>query len=519
MTSTIDWKILFIDDEKDIREVMTITLEDAGYKVVTAENGQTGIRLCQEIAPQIVITDIRMPKMDGIQVLETLKSMNPDIEVIVVTAFGEMDISIQALQLDASDFITKPINDEALHMALKRAKHRYLTRKELKDYTALLEREKAQTSQELIKTISFQKNLIENSMDGILGCDEKETVVIFNKAMESMLGYSKDAVLNQMTLNNFFLAEEKKRFKAELANESFGGADKLFLYETTMLNHEGHMVPVQVSASVLSDQDRGNGLVCFFRDLREINKLEREIADQASILHQDKMMSLGRLAASVVHEINNPLFGVLNYLQLMSRVLERGPLDKAQSEKFKRYLDLTEKETSRCSQIISSLLTFSRKSPPSFDKVQIDELLNRCAILSQHKLALSNIKLSYSVDPAIPPVLGDFNQLQQCLFNLIFNAIDAMPEGGAINIEGKRDKTKGRVLITVKDTGPGISHKDLPHIFEPFFTTKDEGFGVGLGLSTVYGIMERHDGSVTVESKPGEGSAFTLELPLPEIET
>ena len=516
MTSAIDWKIIIIDDEKDIRDVMTITLEDANFKVFSAENGQSGVQLCREISPQIVITDIRMPKMNGIQVLETLKSMNPDIEVIVITAFGEMDVAIQALQLDASDFITKPINDEALHMALKRAKQRYLTRKEIKDYTTLLEKEKSQTSQELINTIFFQKNLVENSIDGILGCDENEIVITFNNAMERMLGYSKDIVLNKMSFHQFFSAEERQRFNSEIEKKSYGGVGKLFLYETTLLNHEGHKVPVQVSATVLSNEESGDGLVCFFRDLREISELEREIADQARILHQDKMMSLGRLAASVVHEINNPLFGVLNYLQLMSRKLERSPLNEMQGEKFKQYLELAEKETSRCSQIISSLLTFSRKSPPSFDRLNIDELLDRCAILCQHKLELSNIELHHSVDPQIPSALGDFNQLQQCLFNLIFNAIDAMPDGGTIDIESKYDKNKNRVLIIVKDTGHGIPEKDLPHIFEPFFTTKDERFGVGLGLSTVFGIMEHHNGTVHVESMAGEGSKFTIELPLSE---
>jgi len=114
MAPTFDWKILFIDDEEGIRKVMTVTLEDAGYEVVTAYDGENGVRLCEEISPHIVITDVRMPKMDGIQVLEAVKKIDPDIEVIVATAFGEMDLAIRALQLDASDFITKPINDEVL---------------------------------------------------------------------------------------------------------------------------------------------------------------------------------------------------------------------------------------------------------------------------------------------------------------------------------------------------------------------------------------------------------------------
>jgi signal transduction histidine kinase len=178
-----------------------------------------------------------------------------------------------------------------------------------------------------------------------------------------------------------------------------------------------------------------------------------------------------------------------------------------------------ETETSRCSQIISNLLTFSRKSPPSFAQTEIHDLMERCAILSQHKLQLSNISLAHTVEPGTPPVYGDFNQLQQCIFNLIFNAIDAMPDGGTINLDGRYDEDKDRVIIAVKDTGPGIPEDDLPHIFEPFFSTKDEGYGVGLGLSTAYGIMERHNGSINVENNPGKGATFILEIPPFRAET
>ena len=161
-----DWKIVLIDDEEDILDVMTISLEDSGCQVETAANGEAELRLWEEILPQIVVTDILMPKMDGIQVLKIIKERFPDTEVIVVTAFGDMELAIQALQFDASDFIVKPINDQALHLALKRTKNRYAYKKQLRDYTAFLEKEKAQTAQELIRTYSFQKNLTESSMDG-----------------------------------------------------------------------------------------------------------------------------------------------------------------------------------------------------------------------------------------------------------------------------------------------------------------------------------------------------------------
>jgi signal transduction histidine kinase len=302
--------------------------------------------------------------------------------------------------------------------------------------------------------------------------------------------------------------------KEELSSNTYGGENRLILYETSLLEKSGREIPVQVSASLLFDQGHQNGLVCFFRDLREIRKLEREVSDQARILHQDKMMSLGRLAASVVHEINNPLSGILNYLRLMSRILRQGALSEDRKEKFQRYLGLVENETNRCSQIVSGLLSFSRISPPSFGNVQIDELLQRCILLSQHKLELSNIRLESSIQPNLPPVNGDFNQLQQCVINLIFNALDAMPEGGNLTLNSRLEGNGGKVIISVRDSGRGIPPEHLPHIFEPFFTTKNEGYGVGLGLSTVYGIIERHNGSVHVESRPGKGTAIMLELPV-----
>ena len=508
------WKIVLIDDEEDIREVMAVALQDAGYTVETAADGATGIELCAAIYPQIVITDIRMPGIDGLQVLETIKGKFPDIEVIVVTAFGEMDLAIRALQLDASDFVTKPISDEALNLALKRAKNRFTSRKQLKDYATILEKEKAETSQELLSNIAFQRNLIESSMDGILACDENNIVVIFNRSMEKMLNYAKEEALLTMTIGQFFASGEHERFRQKLSNKMYGGADRLMLYETRLLEKSGREIPAQVSAALLFDQGRENGLVCFFRDLRKIRKLEHEISDQARILHQDKMMSLGRLAASVVHEINNPLSGVLNYLRLMSRILGQGPLADDRQEKFKRYLDLVETETSRCSQIVSSLLSFSRRSPPSFGPVQIEKLLQRCIILSRHKLELNNIQLESDVEPNLPSVNGDFNQLQQCVINLIFNAIDVMPDGGTLNITASNDVEEKSVTIAVNDTGPGIDQADLAHIFEPFVTTKSEGYGVGLGLSTVYGIMERHGGSIDAASPPGEGATFRLKLPV-----
>jgi len=507
------WAIVLIDDEEDIREVMSLALADAGYEVQTAPDGETGLRMCTASPPQIVITDIRMPGMNGLQVLERVKHQFPDTEVIVATAFGEMELAIRALQLDASDFITKPIGSDNLFLALQRARERYTSRRRLKDYTLLLEREKAETSQQLLKTIAFQRNLIESSMDGILGVDEQQIVVIYNHSMEQLLGIPRDQVLQKMALSRFFRPDEAVRFESELRGERFGGRNRLFLFETLLKTGYGREIPVQVSAAVLSDDGRESGLVGFFRDLREFRRLERELADQARILHQDKMMSLGRLAASVVHEINNPLSGILNYLRLMSRLLQEGAFTDERRDKFRRYLGIAETETSRCSQIVSNLLSFSRRSPAAFAAVDIAELIRRCILLSQHKLELSQIRLESRVSPGLPAVEGDFNQLQQCVINLIFNAIDAMPQGGRLSLDAGAGDSPQTVTIRVQDTGPGIPAEHLSSIFEPFFTTKSEGHGLGLGLSTVFGIVERHHGTVEARNLEGCGALFVITLP------
>jgi two-component system NtrC family sensor kinase len=508
------WKVLIIDDEEGIRKVLSITLADAGYQVLTAADGESGIRLCRESSPQIVITDIRMPGMDGIEVLRRIKGEDSEKEVIVVTAFGEMDIAIRALQLDASDFITKPMNDEALFIALERAKERYRIRKELLDYTELLENRWMDTAAELAKTFHFQNNLIESSIDGILGCDRDGKVITFNRSLEKMLGYSKDEVFGKMLFDQFFPLGSAERLREEIYSETYGGKNRLFLFETELRAKAGEKIPVQVSATALFEEGEEIGLVGFFRDLREIRGLEQQFADQTRIIHQQKMMSLGRLAASVVHEINNPLAGILNYIRLMIKIIDRGPLGGEHLAKFQKYLGLVESETGRCAKIVSNLLAFSRKAKMEFREVNTTDLLQKCIMLSQHKLTLQNIQVNSDLAPGIPKIWGDFNQIQQCIINLIFNAIDAMPEGGALSLESAFNPKEKLVEIKVADTGRGIAKEDLPHIFEPFYTTKVEGEGLGLGLSTVYGIIDRHRGTISVDSQPGKGTVFTLKIPI-----
>jgi len=509
MGRKIEWKIVLIDDESGIRKITGIALKDWGYLVETAENGQAGIQACNSFFPHIVITDVKMPGMDGLQVLEAIKNDHPDMEVIVMTAFGDIDTAIRAIQLDASDFVTKPVNDKALLLALDRAKNRYLSRKQVREYTRLLETGWSSTTETLLKNFTFQEQIINSSINGIIACGIDEKVRIFNPSAEKMLGYNKDQVVEKKRLKDLLATGEAEHIYRALESDQYGGKNRINLMESVMQSVNSMEIPVQVSASVLSDAGDKNGILICIRDLREIRRIEREMADQEKTLHQDKMMSLGKLAASMIHEINNPLSGILNYMRLMAIMVKKG-LSEEKIDKFSNYLDVSIGEISRCSDIVSNLLTFSRKSAISYEAIQVKALVERCARLSKHKLELQNIKLHVDIDPDIPAILADANQIQQCVINLIFNALDAVKSDGDVWLSASFDPKNGHVEIHVKDTGKGILSEDMPNIFEPFFTTKDEGYGVGLGLSSVYGIMESHGGSVRVQDTSECGTHFVL---------
>lgn len=487
-------------------------LADAGYATAVAADGRAGIERCRTFDPHIVITDIRMPRMDGLQVLEELKRRGSGVEVIVVTAFGDMALAVRALQLDASDFIHKPIDHTALVTAVERARQRSETRRQLSQYTRFLEAGWSETTRELMETFAYQHRLIESAIDGILGCNARDVVVTYNARLEEMLGYPKRMAVRRMQLCDLFDPPGWIDFQRSFSGDSHGGPDRLDLYETCLRARDGQKIPVQLSAVTIRAGIRREGMVCFVRDLRQLRRMEQQMADQARLLHQDKMISLGRLAASVAHEINNPLSGVLNYLRLMQRVLgEAEPQERCDA--FRRYLAISEQEVARCAGVVSNLLTFARKSPVDFQPVLVDDFLQCCLNLTRHRFEMGHIQIHLQCAPDLPPVHGDANQLQQCLLNLMFNAIDAMPQGGHLTLSAAPAPEGRHVLIRVEDSGGGIAPENLPHIFEPFFSTKAADLRIGLGLATTHDIVERHRGTIDVHSLVGQGAAFTIRLP------
>jgi len=234
------------------------------------------------------------------------------------------------------------------------------------------------------------------------------------------------------------------------------------------------------------------------------------------LLHQDKMSSLGKLSASVVHEINNPIAGVLNLIILMKRIIGEDGISQKEIDQFKQYLDLMETETRRTSRIVSNLLAFSRQSKMEPRRLSINRLIEQTLFINSNLLKISGVKVVKNLDPKLPDLVGSEDQLQQVFMNLVSNAAEAMEAttGGVLKIESRLLASEDKIQVNVKDTGPGIPYVNISKLFEPFFTTKKKGKGVGLGLSVAYGIIQEHGGSIFVRSTVGNGATFQVRLPL-----
>jgi two-component system NtrC family sensor kinase len=245
--------------------------------------------------------------------------------------------------------------------------------------------------------------------------------------------------------------------------------------------------------------------------------LERQVEErtlalrgaQAQLIQREKLASLGKLSASIAHEINNPLAGILTFSKLMVRTMEEGPLGEAGRAESVQRLKLIQRETERCTAIVRNLLDFARQRPPDLRDVDIRAALDESLALVDHQVQMQGIALETQLD-SHPVARADFGQLRQAFVNVMLNACDAMGKGGRLTVRCRAEA--GEAVVSIADTGSGISEQDLPRIFDPFFTTKEKG--TGLGLSVVYGIVQGLGGRLDIESRPGDGTIVLFRFPL-----
>lgn len=249
--------------------------------------------------------------------------------------------------------------------------------------------------------------------------------------------------------------------------------------------------------------------------------LEKKVAERTAqlrateqkLIQSDRLASLGQLSASVAHEINNPLAGVINFGKLMQRIMGEGNVPPERQADFRTYLDHIVTETSRCGNIVRDLLVFARHQQPSREPHDFNEIVRRTLAVIHHRLELGEVEAKLELAEDLPEVVCDASQMQQIVINLVLNAAEAM-EAGFVTIRTAGEAGGRRVRLEVCDTGSGIDPEHLDRIYDPFFSTKAEGQGTGLGLAVVYGIVNAHGGQIEVQSEIGRGTVFTVLLPV-----
>jgi len=285
----------------------------------------------------------------------------------------------------------------------------------------------------------------------------------------------------------------------------------------------GHVIPID------SDDEMGHLARSFNQmteslqkandEIREwIRTLEQKVEErtkelketQFQLMHTEKLAALGKIAATVAHEINNPLTGVFTYVKLMERKIEEGKDAAPDVEKFREYLSTMSREIQRTSAIVHNLLDFTRPKELSRKTVSLNSLVDESLEIVRNKLAISNITVEKKMDP-LPEIPADPSQMKQVFINLVINACEAMEGGGVLTIKSWHDRARNMEMVSFADTGPGISPEVLSHVFDPFYTTKEKG--TGLGLAVVYGIITRHNGKIEVKSSPGSGTQMIVSLP------
>jgi len=373
---------------------------------------------------------------------------------------------------------------------------------------------------ESIRDISRVKNLerqysemrelidkvVQSSVSGIMAADRSGNIILMNEAAEKLFGYSiLDA--NEVNIENFYPPGVAREIMRKLRDESFGGRGKLPITNVKILTQSKQEVPVEMTAAIIYEGDKEAATAAIFNDLREKQAVAKKLEEaEEQLAHSEKLASIGRLAAGVAHEINNPLTSILLYGNMMHESFEA---DHPLSEHLRFILE----DAQRCTEIVKNLLAYSRQAAPSKAVFYLNNMVNESLALIRDQKFFMNVNVVKNFDDHQILVNADKNQLCQVLINLLINAFDAMERKGTLTLTTYRDPELHRAFIEVSDTGCGIPEKNLSKVFDPFFTTKELGKGTGLGLSMAYGIMQENQGSISVKSTGPSGTTILLELP------
>jgi two-component system phosphate regulon sensor histidine kinase PhoR len=486
--------ILVIDDEQIMRDGCSRILSKDGWSIFSAENGAQGLEQIKGHAENldVILLDLMMPGMSGMEVLDHVRTYDPNLLVIVITGYATVESAVEAMKKGAYDFIPKPFTPDQLRIVVRRA----LERRTLQKEAEFLRKEREKSLRDIATEKSKIKTIINCMGDGVLVCDRDSCIVLSNPAASRMLKAPETCLLGNY-LNQCNLPQDLSRTIEESLQTKDRGyssvSQELSVGEPGEIFLRAHTAPVR------NDLGETMGSVTVLQDISHLKEL-------------DKMKS--EFIAMVTHELRAPIAVVEQQLTVILNKMA-GEV----TEKQEQLLSRAKERTRGLLDLIRDLLDLSKieagKMVQYKEPLSLQEVIQRAVDLMKSDAENKKIDLQFSSPPKISLIQADRNSLEGIFTNLISNAIKYTPEGGRVWV--RLDEESGFVRADVSDTGIGIKKEDLPRIFDKFYRVKTKEtsriVGTGLGLSIVKSIVDAHLGSITVKSQEGEGTTFTVAFP------
>jgi PAS domain S-box-containing protein len=489
--------VLVIDDDLGTCETIGDILQARGIQVHTTTRGRTALERLATDPVDVAIVDIRLPDVPGLELLDTARAMQPDLEAIVITGYASVATAVQAVNTAAFAYFVKPFDMNQLLVSLDKAL------------------EKQRLARALRESEERYRLLIDSIGDAVFLMDLDDRIVFANRRAVDLTGYAEAQLLGRSALT--LLTPEGAREVGTRLDASKDGAGVAPVHDVRLVRQDGRKLWVDVTLSSVLKESRVVGRLGVLHDTTE----KRHLEDQ--LRQSQKMEAIGRLAGGVAHDFNNLLAVIMGYSDLLRSALGR-------RDRLARDVEEIRRASERATALTQQLLAFSRNQILQPQVVEVNALVGNMAEMLR-RLIGEDIELELRLDPGAGRVSGDPGQLEQVLMNLAVNARDAMPRGGRLTLETRAVELEpaqvesspgcapgAYVRLAIHDTGYGITPEVQAHLFEPFFTTKEPGRGTGLGLSTVYGIVKQHHGHIEVDSQPERGATFRIHLPRVEAE-
>ena len=536
-------RILIVEDDAEMVELMQSMLGLVRCEVQVAYSGDEALALLQREASagheiELMLLDIMVPEMDGYEVITRVKA-DPDLRntsIIMTTALDSISNKTLGLGLGADDYLTKPFDPQELLaridavMRIRRSEQ--ALRRRNQELSALIEINRMVTSsleldEVLAATMQGIREILQVEAGSLVLVDEEVGGIVFRKTFgpepgwitgrtiqpeEGIVGYvvqsGEPKLVNDVELDPHFSVEvdEEMGFTSrtilcvplKIRDEVIGAIEVINRLGGAFTHQDLELLQA-MAASVAVAVDNSN----LYSELADFAKeLERS---QAQLVQAEKMAAIGRLAASIAHEINNPLQAIHNSLHLSTH-------EGLDADRRWQYLTMAQAEVQRLIEIVQRMLDFYRPSRGGMLPSDVNSIVENVLALAHKRLQHGGVSVFTQLVSDLPlvPLVGD--QITQVFLNIVINAIEAMPSGGDLRLETRLSEDREWVVASFHDVGPGMSAEQIEHLFEPFYTTKPNGTGLGLAIS--YGIVERHGGMIEVQSPPGQGVTFVVKLPV-----